>query len=210
METEIKISATKMNAIIKTIYERRAVRKYKDMPVDGSLIRKIIEAGRMAPSAMNKQPWRFHVLTSEDTIRSFSKEIARIGFKKVVKAGPIQLLKTVAEMLHFSFAARILKGDDMVFYGAPVVIFISAPKDNEWAALDVGMCAQNMMLTARSLGLDSCPIGFGKFVEQTKIYPRLNVPASDQVHLAIIFGYGNETPELHKRRTDNIFFVDPV
>jgi len=52
-----------------------------------------------------------------------------------------------------------------------VVIFIISPHDNEWASLDVGMCAQNIMLAAKSLGLDTCPVGFGKYVEKTKIFP---------------------------------------
>lgn len=81
---------------------------------------------------------------ARETIKSFSKEIAKIGMKEVIKAGPKQVLKTVAGLLHFSYISGILKGRDPVFYGAPVVIFISAPKDNEWAALDIGMCCQNM------------------------------------------------------------------
>lgn len=208
MKTEAKIPQVKNTETIKTIYERRAVRKYKDLPLNSAIIDKIIDAGRMAPSAMNRQPWRFTILTNRDTIRSFSKEIAKIGLKKVLNAGRKQILKTLAGMLHFSFGSGILRSGDPVFYGAPVVIFLSAPKDNEWAALDIGMCAQNMMLTAKSLGLDSCPIGFGKFVEQTKNFSRLKVPASNQVHLAIIFGYGDESPEIHKRILDNSFFVD--
>ncbi len=210
MKPEVKIRMVKDTETIKTIYERRAVRKYKDLPVPGTVLEKILDAGRMAPSAMNRQPWKFHILTQRETINSFSKEIAKIGFRKIVKAGPKQILKTVAGLLHFSFGSRILKGGDPVFYGAPVVIFMSAPRDNEWAALDIGMCTENMMLAAKSLGLDSCPIGFGKFVEQTKIYPRLRIPASDQVLLAIVLGYGDESPELHKRIRDNAFFIDTM
>ncbi len=196
------------NETLTIIYERRAVRKYKDTPVSSVILEKILDAGRMAPSAMNKQPWKFHILTSKETIRSFSKEIAKIGFKKVINAGPKQILKTVADLLHFSFGSGILKNGDPVFYGAPVVIFISAPKENEWAALDIGMCCQNMMLAAKSLGLDSCPIGFGKYVTQTKVYTQLRISPSDQVHLAVVFGYGNETPQVHKRMMDNVFFID--
>ncbi|MEO7486450.1 MAG: nitroreductase family protein, partial [Ferruginibacter sp.] len=112
-------------------------------------------------------------------------------------------------LLHFlPGAIELFKNSDHVFYGAPVVIFITAPADNEWASLDVGMCAQNMMLAAKSLGLDSCPIGFGKYVEHTKTYSLLNIPATDEVKLALIFGYGNETPEMHKRVRNNAFFID--
>jgi nitroreductase len=209
MKTAIKKEIIKETETIQTIYERRAVRKFKDLSVTGITVEKILDAGRMAPSAMNKQPWKFHILTQRDTINAFSNEIAKNAFRKIVSAGPKQILKTIAGLLHFSFGSRILKGGDTVFYGAPVVIFISAPRNNEWAALDIGMCAENMMLAAKSLGLDSCPIGFAKFVEQTKIYSRLGIPSSDQVHLAVILGYGDENPEVHKRIRDNSFYIDP-
>jgi len=73
---------------------------------------------------------------------------------------------------------------------------------------DVGMAAENMMLAAKALGLDSCPIGLAKYVEQTKIFSRLQVPLSEQVHLAIILGYGDETPDIHKRIRENAFFIE--
>ncbi|MDN3654243.1 nitroreductase [Ferruginibacter paludis] len=207
-------TATLKEAAINTdtigiICQRRAVRKYKDKPVSIELIEKILDAGRMAPSAINKQPWKFFILTRRETIRHFSKEIKKVAVKDFVKAGPAQILKTVTHLLHFlPGAIELFKSSDHVFYGAPVVIFITAPADNEWASLDVGMCAQNMMLAAKAMGLDSCPVGFGKYVEHTKIYSLLTIPKSDEVKLALIFGYGNETPEMHKRVRNNAFFID--
>lgn len=96
---------------------------------------------------------------------------------------------------------------DFIFHGAPVVIFITAPKDNDWAGLDIGMCAQNMMLAAKSMGLDTCPVGLGKFVEQTRIFSELKVGDSEKVMLAVIIGYADEQAELKERRLDNVFFV---
>ncbi len=69
------------------------------------------------------------------------------------------------------------------------------------------MCSQNIMLAAKSIGLDSCPVGFGKFVEKTQIYSKLNIPDSDQVNLAIIIGYGNENPEVHERIKNNVIYI---
>jgi nitroreductase len=70
------------------------------------------------------------------------------------------------------------------------------------------MCAQNIMLAAKSLGLETCPVGFGKYVEKTSIFSRLHVPASEEVKLAIILGYGDESPEVHERLTNNLLFID--
>jgi len=127
-----------MNEIIKNIYERRAVRKYKDVPVAKEIIDQLIAAGRMAPSAMDRQPLKFYIVTDKEKI---------------------------------------------------------------------SMCAQNIMLAARAMGLETCPVGFGRFVMQTKDYFRLNIPATEQVELAVIIGYRNDEPKAHPRIEDNAFYV---
>ena len=195
------------NETLKAINERRAVRKFKDLPLQKELIEQLLDAGRMAPSAINKQPWRFHILTKKEDIRAFSKEISKEVFKGVVKSGIRGIVKTAKEFLHFSHGVDFLKATDPIFHGAPVVIFISSAKSNEWAQLDIGMCSENMMLAAKSLGLDSCPVGMGKFVEKTKIRSKLNIPDTDQVSLALVFGYGDEKPAKKERETNNSFYV---
>jgi nitroreductase len=197
-----------MNDTIKTIFERRAIRKYKEKAVSKEIIEQIIDAGRIAPSAMNRQPWKFYVVTSKEDIKLFSREIAKQGLKTIPKIGIKEAVKSiVAGVTNLSHGIDFLMSKDPVFHEAPVVIFITAPKDNEWASLDIGMCSQNMMLAAKSLGLDSCPIGFGKFVEKTKSYSKLNIPSDERVQLAIIIGYGDEKPEVHKREKDNVFYI---
>jgi nitroreductase len=191
------------------IYERRAVRKYQPRIVDRKIIEKVIDAGRMAPSALNKQPWKFYVLTQKEVIRAFSKAILKIVPKEIIKAGPKEIFKQIVHFLHFPQGLSFVKSDDPVFHNAPVVIFITASRDNEWASLDIGMCAQNMMLAAKYYGLDTCPIGFAKYVEGTSIYGKLNIPESEIIHLAVILGYGDEIPELHKRKKNNVHFIDP-
>jgi nitroreductase len=197
-----------MNDTIKTIFERRAIRKYKEKAVSKEIIEQIIDAGRIAPSAMNRQPWKFYVVTSKEDIKLFSHEIAKQGLKTIPKTGIKEAVKSIVTgITNLSHGIDFLLSKDPFFHEAPVVIFITAPKDNEWAALDIGMCSQNMMLAAKSLGLDSCPIGFGKFVEKTKSYSKLNIPSDERVHLAIIIGYGDEKPEVHKRKKDNVFYI---
>ena len=200
-------AALHLNDTIKTIYERRAVRKYKEIPLERTIIEQIVDAGRMAPSAINKQPWKFYILTNKDDIKDFSNEILKAVIKGVVKAGIKGIVKATKDVLHFSHSSDFFNTEDPIFHGAPLVIFITSPKDNEWAALDIGMCSQNIMLTAKSMGVASCPIGMGKFVEQTKIYSRLHIPESEQVNLAIILGYGDEEPQMKDRVKNNISFI---
>lgn len=206
-EVNSKSSIKFENEILKIIYERRSVRKYKDIAMERKIIEQILDAGRMAPSAMNKQPWHFYILTNKEDINSFSKEISVVAARGFVKSGIMEIVRTTNDLLHFSHDSDFLKTENYIFHGAPVVIFITSLKDDEWATLDVGMCAQNIMLAAKSFGLDSCPVGLAKFVEQTKIYSKLRVPKSEQVNLAIVLGYGDENPEPKERIKNNSVFI---
>lgn len=196
-----------MNEIIKAIYERRAVRVFKNKPVERKIIEDLLDAGRMAPSAINMQPWKFYVLTKKEDIESFSKEIAKASAKGILKSGVKNIIKAASSAFHLSHGIDFLKAKDPIFHGAPLVIFITSPRDNEWAPLDIGMCSQNMMLAAKSLGLDSCPVGLAKFVEETETFSKLNISKSEKVNLALIFGYGDEKPEVKERRKDNVKYI---
>ena len=59
---------TDWNEIEKAVFTRRSVRNYKDKPIPESLIQRVLEAGRFAPSAGNCQPWKFIVITDKAVI----------------------------------------------------------------------------------------------------------------------------------------------
>jgi nitroreductase len=191
---------------LKLIYERRSIRKYKNIPVERELIERIIDAGRMAPSAINLQPWRFYIVTKPEDISFFSKEIKRNMIEGIIKSDLKNIIKSAKEFLHFPHKMNFLKEADPVFHGAPVVIFISSPSDSEWASIDIGMCSQNIMLAAKSLGLDSCPIGMVKY-GSAETFSKLNVPVNEQIRLAIILGYGDENPKAATRIKTNLTFI---
>jgi nitroreductase len=189
METTLDVA---VNPTIETIYQRRAVRKFKNKLVDKSLIEQIINAGRMAPTAMNRQEWKFYVLMNKETIKSLSPGI----------------IKVASKFLNWVHGTDSSKSEDIIFHGAPVVIFITGPARSEWAAMDIGMCSQNIMLAAKSLGLDTCPIGLVKFLEKTDKFASLGIPKSEHIYIAIIIGYGDESPELHERKEGNVKFIE--
>lgn len=171
------------------------------------MIREVLDAGRMAPSAMDEQPWKFYILTNKEDIRAFSKAIKGGVVRAILKMGIRKIFKLAASVLHFPHSGEVTKSKDMVFYDAPVVIFITTPKNDEWAGLDIGMCAQNIMLAAKSLGLDTCPVGSAKYVEETKLYAKLKIPDNEKVELAIVLGYGDERPTVHDRIKDNVVYI---
>ena len=62
----------------KVIFERRSVRWYKTDQVPEHLVRRILEAGRFAPSAGNSQPWKFIVIRDRAIINEMERDIQRV------------------------------------------------------------------------------------------------------------------------------------
>ncbi len=62
-----------MNDALDLLKSRRSIRKYKNKPVEEEKIQKCLEAARWAPSASNKQPWEFLIVTDEKTRMKLSE-----------------------------------------------------------------------------------------------------------------------------------------
>ena len=90
---------------------------------------------------------------------------------------------------------RVKSEKDLFFYQAPGVIIIHAP-NKKFFAQDCSCAAQNVMLSARSLGIGSCWIGFADIVfnGSTKIKKKLGIPLSHKVMATIAFGYTEKFP----------------
>ena len=53
--------------VMNAVTSRKSVRNYSDRPIEDSVLNKILEAGRFAPSWVNVQPWKFIVVKSQAT-----------------------------------------------------------------------------------------------------------------------------------------------
>lgn len=73
--------------VFKVISERRSIRKYKKEPVPDEILERILEAGRLAPSAANRQPWYF-IVVKDDNVKSKLIDACR-GQKFVGDAGAV-------------------------------------------------------------------------------------------------------------------------
>lgn len=60
-------------SLLDVIFSRRSVRRYKSAPVPDEVLHNILEAGRLAPSADNAQPWHFIVVTDSKIKHELSK-----------------------------------------------------------------------------------------------------------------------------------------
>ena len=64
--------------VVKAIRDRRSIRKYKSTEVEAEKVDTILQAGRWAPSASNKQPWHF-IVVRDETMRKKFAEVHNYG-----------------------------------------------------------------------------------------------------------------------------------
>lgn len=159
----------KWTPVEKVIMERRSVRNFKKTPVPETLIRRILEAGRFAPSGGNHQPWKFTVVTDP----KFLAELEAAG--RGVWQGLYPVFandETVANMVgqvptgvfdpRTQYGLRCTATAELpVYLNAPCIIFIGGNQKLNNPTQVTGICGQNMNLTAVSLGLGACWTNFG-------------------------------------------------
>lgn len=92
---------------------RRSVRRFTSMPVDGEVLERILETATWAPSAHNRQPWRFAVLTSQSAKIRLAEEMGA-DFRRDLLADGLEPSK--AQKMVARSRRRIIE--------APVVILL--------------------------------------------------------------------------------------
>ncbi|MBU2547693.1 MAG: nitroreductase family protein [Proteobacteria bacterium] len=177
----------------RVILSRRSVRNFKQEQVPEFMVRRVLEAGRFAPSAGNCQPWRFVVLRDRQLIDELTETVVRrcriIRAMVDYRRPRFQWLRPLANLLirlkpndlhpvPFGAISLIGQGRLGLYHGAPTVIMIF--KDRRGISnpdLDCGIAGQNMALAAHSMGLGTCWVGFTKlaFLYASRWKERLGV-----------------------------------
>ena len=118
-----------MSDIFNVILKRRSIRKFtKKIPSD-ALIKKILEAGRWAPSGLNNQPWRFMVIKKDNVLKTLSS-FTRYGY--IIKNAPVAIA---------------------------VCMDLADSYNREKDLMSIGACIENMLLEAASIKLGTCWLG---------------------------------------------------
>ena len=68
-----------MNEMLKLMHDRRSTRAYRPEPLQEAVIQQILEAGRFAPSGMNKQLNHFYVITDPNYLADLTALVSRYG-----------------------------------------------------------------------------------------------------------------------------------
>jgi nitroreductase/NAD-dependent dihydropyrimidine dehydrogenase PreA subunit len=168
--------AGELTEVERVIYKRRSNRLFQKKDVPKALLKRILEAGRFAPSAGNCQPYKFIVITDPAVLSEFERlcmkllrPMKNLYFDRQGRRRPWKIiLFSLASLFMvnkmdprpFTAMEKAERDGDVLFWKAPALILVCKnPKGISNPDLDSGICAQNMVLTAHSLGLGTCYIG---------------------------------------------------
>ena len=171
--------------ILKLIINRQSDRKYSDRPIEKDKLDRIIEAGRMSPSACNAQPWKFIVVNELELVTKVAGAASAklIGMNSFVAQAQV-IIVIVREKANMSSKV-----------GATI-------KNKDYSLFDIGIATENICLQAEAEGIGSCIIGW---FDEKLIRKLLSVPGSKRVELLITLGYSlSEKREKRRKPLDDV------
>lgn len=183
------------NEVVKTIMERRSIRAYKSDQIKPEQLDTIIQCAINAPSALNKQSWEVRVIQNADLL-------ARINNSFVEKAKGKTLQGS---------AARAQEPGFSVFHGSPTLIIVGKDKSNSYSAVDCGLLAQNILLSAQSMNIGTCVIGNMAGIlndpDAKHFLDEIKMPETHDVIFGIAIGYKAETPDAKERDQNKVVYI---
>lgn len=148
--------------IMPEIQKRISVRNFKDIAIKQDVISRVLEAGQLAPSAKNRQPWRFLVIDNPELKKKIQE--ASYGQEHIGKSGVI-----------------ILACSTNIEY--------EMPNGQQSYPIDISFAVSFMMLQAEHEGLGSCVI---TTYDEEEIKSLVSVPYSMRVVMMLLLGYTDE------------------
>ncbi|NGN91821.1 nitroreductase [Nocardioides sp. KC13] len=201
------MSASAVDTFTDVIRARRSARAFLPDPVPADDIRGVLEDAQRAPSHSNTQPWEVHVFSgdardrlSEAMLKAFEAGQMSPDFTTTYGADDgvhVQRSQRAGATLYGAMGIARDDADgrakavaeNLRFYGAPHVALLFVPElgDVVRAANDVGMYAQNFLLSLTARGYHGVPQGMhGLFADAVRDH--LGLPADRKLLYGISFG----------------------
>lgn len=185
---------------IDAIYNRRSIRKFMDKDIPTELIQQILDAGRVAPSAKNRQPWKYIVFGNEQ-----KQELLQQMENGILREEQQPML--VGSAAGLSSAKHTLE----IMRGAPIIImvintngaspFVEQSVEQRFTeigdSLSIGASIENILLKATEMELGTLWIGNTRYA-----YAELTdfIGTKNQLIGAIAVGYPDEKTEARPRK----------
>ena len=188
--------------LFEAIDTQRSLRRFTDAPVPDAAIRRLLDAGRKAPSPTNSQPWGFILVRNPDTRRALAEIYAKAwGFAKQFYGDPAKA-KDEPERVMLEATDRLAGGLDeaplfilccldrsrlgpMVTPDLATILEPSSAYGAVWAAV------QNILLAARGLGLAALPTNLTRLLDH-EVRPLLGMPEHVETVILIAIGHPAE------------------
>ena len=153
---------------MKLVEHRTSCRSYSTDPVPNEALEKMIAAARLAPSACNRQPWRFAIVTDPAVRMRLVREsfLPGISMRWAENAGAIIALGMKRSIVTHQIAPKISGVD--------------------YSLLDIGIAGEHLVLQATELGLGTCWIGW---IQPKKARRIIGWPRSVNVVSLITIGW---------------------
>lgn len=169
-----------MKSFLELAAARQSDRSYEPGRVIGrEVLERILEAGRLAPSACNGQPWHFTVVTDPQLLVEVGKATSSLGMNRFVKDASALVLITLEPT---NITSKL---------GCGI-------KDKDFPIMDLGIASAYMTLAAEDEGIGSCILGW---FDEKKIKELVGIPQKKRLMLIISLGY-NLKPKRKKIRKD--------
>jgi flavin reductase (DIM6/NTAB) family NADH-FMN oxidoreductase RutF/nitroreductase len=168
-----------VNETLEVIHNRKSVRHFTDQAVSEEQIKLLLRAGMAAPSAVNRQPWAFYVVTKRETLDALGEQLP------------------YAKMLRQAQAAIVVCGD---------MEKAGNLKEQGYWVQDCSAATQNILLAAESIGLGAVWTAAYPYEDRTKVVVEiLNLPEKHIPLNVIPIGYatGEDKPK-DKWKPENI------
>jgi nitroreductase len=172
-----------MGKITNLLKTRSSVRSFKNKPIPKSILDEILEAGRLAPSGGNEQPWRFGIITDPVLV----SKIARLSYgQEWIAKAPLLIVLCTA------FVKDEMGGRDIQIHRFPDLANAILDLENDlYQSLNqeehqTKIAGTHMALAALEYGISSC------WVSRFEVKPLarlLNLPESILPSEILVFGY---------------------
>ena len=169
------------NETLEVIHNRKSVRHFTNQPVSKEQIQNLLRAGMAAPTAVNRQPWVFYVVTQRQTLDTLAQQLP------------------YAKMLAQAQAAIVVCGD---------MEKAGNLQDKGYWVQDCAAATQNILLAAESMGLGAVWTASYPYDDRTNVVIKaLNMPANHVPLNVIPIGYptGEDVPK-NKWNPENIIW----
>lgn len=186
-----------MQDTLESIRARRSLRRYDARPVATELVDQLLEAAIWAPSAHNRQPWRFVVISGAATKHRLATAMGEQLRRDLAAHGlPADFIERDAGRSY----ARLTAAPLLILLSLSLADMDAYPDErrarNEalMAAQSTAMAGQNILLAAHALGLGACWLCAPLFCPET-VRRTLDLPDDWQPQGLITVGYASETKE---------------